>query len=202
MNDKRDDPGLDRFTELKTMTLPVTGEFDMSAEEIAAILEKRAKTLARVPDADKGRSETLQYITFSLSDEDYAVEVGYVQEIQPLRDLTLIPCTPDFIVGAVNIRGQIISLVDLKKFFGIPSGQSKDQAKVVVTRTDDREIGLLADRVSEVMSLPVDAIDQPLATLAGVREEYIKGVAKGGLIILDIAAILSDKRMVINEEVV
>lgn len=181
--------------------VPVT-EVEMSAEEVAAILDRRARALAEVADADDGQEETVQYITFCLGKEHYAVEVGYVQETQPLRDLTLIPCTPGFIVGAVNIRGHIIAVIDLKTFFGIPADVGRAQAKVIVARNDDLEVGLLADQVSEVTSVSVDGVDQPLATLSGVREEYIKGVTKDGLIIIDINAILADKRMIINEEVI
>src|SRR3989304_2725545 len=85
----------------------IQAEFD--PDRINEILTTRAAVLAQVPGVDQGQT-VKQYVTFKLGGERYGLDVSLVEEIQPLKDLTLIPCTPDFVVGAVNIRAGCFSL--------------------------------------------------------------------------------------------
>lgn len=177
--------------------------FDMhlTDEQIQEVLTTRATILARTPGlADEGRT-TKQYVTFNLGDERYAVDVAFVEEIQPLKELTLIPCTPDFVIGAVNIRGGILPVIDVKKFFGIPEAGVVDFNKVLVIHVGDMHLGMLADTVEEVLDLADEDIEPQLATLSGAQEEFIKGVSQGQVIILDIEALANDRRMIIHEDI-
>lgn len=179
---------------------------DLTRDQIVSILKKRAVNLSKTPTGERETGSIMQLVTFSLGDETYGMNIALIQEIQPLKDLTLIPCTPDFVVGAVNIRGKIITVVDICRLFGLPNQTVTDNSKVIVVHHQDLEIGILADEVSEVISVSQSEMEHPLATLSGVREEYIKGeyvlgVTKKMLVILDVESIIKDKRMVIHEEV-
>ena len=176
-------------------------DLQLDEEQIQTILTTRATVLAQVPgQTDQGRT-LKQYVTFKLGDERYGLDVRFVEEIQPLKDLTLIPCTPDFVVGAVNVRGSILPVVDVKKFFGIPEAGITDFNKVLVIRIGEMHMGILADTVEEVLDLANEDIEPQLATLSGAHEEFIKGVSRGQVIILDIEALANDRRMVIHEDI-
>ncbi len=176
-------------------------DLHLDEEQVLNILTTRASVLARVP-GDAGKEQTLtQYVSFQLGEERYGLDVRFVEEIQPLRDLTLIPCTPDFVVGAVNIRGSILPVIDVKKFFGIPEAGIADFNKVLVIRVGEMHLGILADTVEEVLDLASEDIEPQLATLSGAHEEFIKGVSEGQVIILDIEALANDRRMVIHEDI-
>ncbi|MDP1809449.1 MAG: chemotaxis protein CheW [Actinomycetota bacterium] len=177
--------------------------FDMhlTDEQVQNVLTTRATVLAQTPGlADEGRT-LAQYVTFDLGSERYAVDVAFIEEIQPLKELTLIPCTPDFVVGAVNIRGGILPVIDVKKFFGIPEAGIADLNKVLVIRIGEMHFGILADTVEEVLDLADEDIEPQLATLSGAQEESIKGVSKSRVIILDIEALVNDRRMIIHQDI-
>src|SRR5438105_2245634 len=84
------------------------------------ILHARAQALARAPERASATEASLDVLEFRLGKERYAVESRYVREIIPLKTLTPLPCTPSFVAGIVNVRGRIVAVLDLKKFFGLP----------------------------------------------------------------------------------
>ena len=176
-----------------------TGERIISAEKMQAILEERARALARVTDVetDEGR----QLVVFSLANETYGVPTNYVREVQPLRDISPVPCTPSFVVGVINIRGSIYSVVDIREFFGVPQQEFTALTKVILVNAGGLEVGILADDVLGETSVPLDEIKPPLATRGGVKEEYVQGVTKDMLIILNLDALMRDERIIIHEEV-
>jgi len=172
----------------------------MSAEKMQAILEERARALARVTDVetDEGR----QLVVFSLANETYGVPTDYVREVQSLREISSVPCTPSFVVGVINIRGSIYSVIDIREFFGVPQREFTDSTKVILINAGGHEVGILADDVLGETSVPLDEIKPPLATRGGVKkEEYIQGVTKDMLIILNLDALMRDERIIIHEEV-
>jgi purine-binding chemotaxis protein CheW len=171
-----------------------------SAEERKTILAKRAQKLAQKEKAQELR-ERVEIVEFRLADERYAVECMYVREVYPLRDLTPIPGTPAFVMGIVSVRGEIISVVDLKKFFELPEKGLTDLTRVIILYNNEMQFGVLAEEVMGTISLPARDIHPPLPTLTGVRADYLKGVAKNRLIVLDAVKLLSDKKMIVNQEV-
>ena len=177
----------------------VSGEKATSAEKMQAILEKRARALARTAKVDTG--EMTQFVVFSLANETYGIPTNYVKEVQPLRDVSPVPCTPGFVVGVINIRGAIYSVVDIRQFLGVPEQEMTDLTKVILVDAAGLEVGILADDVSGSMNVPLAEIKPPLATAAGIKEEYIQGVTKDMLIILNLDTLMRDERIVVHEEV-
>ncbi|MBV9851175.1 MAG: purine-binding chemotaxis protein CheW [Armatimonadetes bacterium] len=165
------------------------------------ILRARAQALASEPERRENAEETLQVIEFLLAHENYAIESGVIREVYALKDLTPLPCTPPFVVGMVNVRGQILTVIDIKEFFGLPRKGLTDLNKVIIVRAGNMELGFLADAVLGVRSVPLADIQPSLPTLTGVRAEYLRGVTPERLIILDVSAILSDPKIIVDEDV-
>jgi purine-binding chemotaxis protein CheW len=171
------------------------------AGEEKKVLRERARALAREPEKEASREE-LEIIEFLLARERYGVESSYVREVSLLTDLTPVPCTPSFVLGVINVRGQIISVIDLKKFFELPERGLGDLDRVIILRSEEMEFGVLADSIIGVRNIPASGLQPSLPTLTGIREEYLKGIFAGDrTIILDAGRLLADRKLVINEQV-
>ena len=171
------------------------------ASDAKQILRARAHALARTPPLSPRADTLLELLEFHLAQERYAVETRYVREVHPLKDLTPLPCTPRFVLGIVNVRGRILPVLDFKKFFGLPEKGLTDLHRVILVGANNLELGLLADVVVGVRSIPVDSLQPSLATLTGVRSDYLKGVTAERLVVLDLARILADPKIIVHEEV-
>jgi len=170
-------------------------------EETKEILKARARALAREAEAPQEAAEAIEVIEFVVARERYAVESAYVREIYPLNELTPLPCTPRFVLGIVNVRGQILSVIDIKKFFDLPEKGLSDLSKVVILRSEAMEFGVLADSIAGTRVLPVHELQPSLPTLTGIREEYLRGVTADRTVILDAGKLLSDPKIVVHEQV-
>ena len=102
------------------------------------------------------------------------------------------PCTPAFVRGIINVRGHILALIDLKRFFNLPDKGLSDLNKVIILRRKGLEVGLLADAVAGVRSIPVAELQASLPTLEGLSPDYLKGITSEALIVLDAEKILTD----------
>lgn len=168
--------------------------------EARRILRSRALLLAREP-ADKQPADALRVLDFMLAHEKWAVELRFVREVQPLTSLTPVPCTPEFISGIINLRGEILSVIDIKRFFELPDKPLTDLDKVLVLQSDAISLGVLADQISGVRSISTSEIHPSLPTLTGIREKYLKGVTSEQTVILDAARLLADETLIVQESV-
>jgi purine-binding chemotaxis protein CheW len=171
----------------------------LSPERARAVMAERARALAQVPAAAAPAGATLQLVVFTLANERYAVETCHVREVVRLIDFTPLPGAPDFLVGVMNLRGHIVAVIDLRKFFGVAARGLTDLARVLVLGHDRAEFGVLADSASEVAALPLDRMLEAPASVAGVAREYLRGVTADALIVLDGAALLQDPRLYIDQ---
>ncbi|MBI2986299.1 MAG: purine-binding chemotaxis protein CheW [Deltaproteobacteria bacterium] len=170
-------------------------------EEEKKILKARAKELAREAREEKTLEQSMEIVEFLLASEKYGVESSYVREIYPLKELTPVPCTPSFVLGIINVRGQILSVIDIKKFFDLPEKGLTDLNKVIILRNDKMEFGILADVVLDVRAILKEEIQPPLPTLTGIREEYLIGITRERVVILDAEKLLVDKKILVHEEI-
>lgn len=170
------------------------------AEEAQRILKARAQALAREP-GKLSAADTLEIVEFALAHETYGIETCFVREIQPLTDLTPLPCTPAFVLGIVNLRGEIVSVVDIRKFFELPEKGLTDLNKVIVLQSDAMHFGILADAVLGVRRVSGADIQSSLPTLTGIREQYLKGVTSERTVVLDAQKLLADEKIVVQEHV-
>ncbi len=136
-----------------------------------------------------------------MASELYGIENRYIREVYALKDFTPLPCTPSFVFGIINIRGRIVSVIDIKRFFDLPDRGLSDQNKVIVLSSSTMEFGILADEIRGVRNVLSKDVQAGLPTLTGIRLEYLLGVTEDRLIILDGGKLLTDKNLPVYEEV-
>jgi len=133
-----------------------------------------------------------QYLTFSLGNEEYGVDILKVQEIKGYTTTTRVPNAPRDVVGVLNLRGTIVPIVDLRYKFGLDSIEYNQFTAVVVMVVQNRVMGMIVDSVSEVMSISASSV-QPPPDFGGISSNLIQGIAKVGeklITLLDIDAVL------------
>jgi len=171
-----------------------------SVEERRTILRARARFLAQERKEDKELPQSpLEVVEFLLASEHYGIELTNIREIHALSEFTPVPGTPAFVLGLTNVRGQILSLIDIKKLFDLPERGLTDLNKVIIVRTHQMELGILADAVLGVRTIAPSEFQTSLPTLTGIRAEYLKGITKDPLVILDVEKILSDGKIVVDD---
>jgi purine-binding chemotaxis protein CheW len=139
-----------------------------------------------------------QVVRFVVGRESFGVEIGKVQEIVTVPEITRVPDTPDFIEGIINLRGKIVSVVDLRKRLRFDGAQRNKKNRILVTELDGKVAGLIVDEVSEVFKLDPGSIEPPPEMVTAVGVEYITGVAKVDenlIILLDLARVLNVEDM-------
>jgi purine-binding chemotaxis protein CheW len=171
----------------------------LSPERAREVMGERARLLARVPPRAPEAAEVIEVITFALAGERYAVETGHVREVVRFGELTPVPGGPPFLAGLVNLRGEILAVFDLRRFFDVADAGRSERARVIVLGSDRAEFGVLADAVHEVTVLRVEEVREPPASVAGAGRDYLRGVTPGALIVLDGAVLLADRRLFIDQ---
>jgi len=175
--------------------------FSPSAFQEKDILKTRALELAQEPEALELAADTLEAVEFELASEHYALALAEVREVSLLKELTPVPCTPPFVLGIINLRGEIRTVIDLKKFFDLPDKGITELNKIIIVEQDDMQLGILADAIRGVRHIRLDDIQPALPTLTGIRADYLRGVTSDRLVVLDVAKILSDSRILVDEDV-
>lgn len=174
---------------------------EITPEEKRNILRTRTKRLSQEIETKVTDEEYFEILEFILAHETYAIETHFIREVYPMTELTPLPCTPPFVSGLINIRGQILTVIDMKKFFDLPEKGIANLNKVIVVRKGAMELGILADEIIGIRSIPVSELQPPLSTLTGIYADYLKGVTGERLILLDMERFLTDRRLIVNEEV-
>jgi purine-binding chemotaxis protein CheW len=169
-------------------------------DDLSEILKQRARELARSPEAERSDADCIKVVEFALGSEIYGIELEYLNEIYPLKDLTPLPCAPSFVVGIINVRSEILPVIDLKKIFDLPPTESSDLQKVIVVHAAGMILGILADAIVGVQSLPRVAIQPSLPTITGINAEYLRGITPQQLIVLNLEKILSNEQLLVYEE--
>jgi len=184
---------------IEAINTSITKGFSPSPEDRKRILRARADFLARQPGREQA-GDTLEVVEFILANERYGIESGYVREVYPLKDYTPLPCTPPFVIGLLNVRGRIISVIDIKKFFEMPGKGISDLNKVIIIHDYNMEFGILADSIIGIRDIALRDIQPPLPTLTGIREDFLKGITMERVVILDAKKLLADKKIIVHEE--
>lgn len=165
------------------------------------VLRNRARALARSVERADDAQAFLPVLEFRLGGERYAIETRYVVEVLPLQMLTPLPCTPPFIAGLVNVRGRIVTVLDLKKLFGLPESGLTDSHRVIHVEGHGIDLGLLADTGVALQRIGLAALHPPPPIAAGRRADYLRGVTGDPVMVLDMGRILADPGIIVHEEV-
>ena len=147
-------------------------------------------------------SMDLKFLRFELSGEYYGLDILKIMEINGMMDITAVPQTPRFLRGLINLRGKVIPVIDLRLKFGLPEEAYTERTSIIViefaTLAGPTQMGIVVDRVSEVITINAADIDPAPEFGTRLKSEYIKGMAKTKnqvIIILDIDLILTDQEL-------
>jgi purine-binding chemotaxis protein CheW len=140
-----------------------------------------------------------QLVVFTLGDEEFGVDISQVREIVRLVQITYLPKAPTFIEGVVNLRGQVLAVIDLSKRLGVSSKERGENTRIIVVEVGENTVGMLVDSVSEVLRLSSECVEEvPSLVETEVPENYIRGVGKLKdrlLVLLDLNKILTPEEV-------
>ena len=154
------------------------------------------------------KSKDVEILEFELNSDDfiqrYAIEIIYVNEVYSIKNVTILPCTPSFIVGIMNFRGKIISVIDIRNFMGftVKKIDADNVKKVIVVNIDEIEVGIAIDDILGCRDIDLSEIQKNVLTITNSNTEYFKGVTKERSIVLDIKNIIINEKIIVNEDVV
>lgn len=160
------------------------------------LLKKRAEELAK-PNKQGDTEESLEVLTFNLSDEFYGIETKFVKEVFPLKTFTILPTAPLFLMGLTNIRRKIISIIDLRVFFLLPRTESSHK-KAILISDNVQEFAIFCNEVMDIKTIPLNEMQASLTTLNGIKEEFLKGITRE-YTVLDGNKLLNSSRLIIDE---
>lgn len=135
-----------------------------------------------------------KYLTFKLAAEEYGLEILKVREIIGMMDITSVPGTPPYVKGVINLRGKVIPVVDLRSKFGMEATEQTEETCIIVVYVGAIEMGIVVDKVSEVLDIAARDIEETPKLGRGVNTDYILGIGKTGdrvKMLLDIEKVLS-----------
>lgn len=141
-------------------------------------------------------SESSQYVTFTLQDEIYGINVMQVQEVLREVEVAPVPGAPYYVMGIINLRGNVVSVIDARTRFGLPPRESDDMTRIIVIEVHQQIIGILVDSVAEVVDIQHEEIETAPNVGNTETSKYIDGVVSRGetlLILVDLNKLLSDQ---------
>ncbi len=179
-----------------------------SAEAIQAILEARAAALAKVDAEAESSEDGRGVMVFRVGGTDYGVPIDQILEIQPLQDRTWcrVPCTPKFVLGAVNIRGMIYSILNLGTYLGSGESEITKSSHVLLVKAvreqggEPMELCLLADELPATRRIPAGEIRSSRGAVSARAESFVEGVTPDMVVVVNLGRLLSDPQIVVNEE--
>ncbi|MHB8578583.1 MAG: chemotaxis protein CheW [Ignavibacteriaceae bacterium] len=143
----------------------------------------------------KESSELLQLVSFMIQNEEFAIDILFVQEINRMLQITKVPNAPAFVSGVVNLRGRVIPVIDLRKKLGMEAKQHDKNTRIVVVEVKEKTVGFIVDAVKEVLRIPASITEPPPELVTGINSEFIMAVGKLEdrlITLIDIEKILSN----------
>ena len=177
---------------------------ELTPDELQDLWYRRALELGRAPAGAEQQGDYMKLVTFKLGRDRYGVSIDMVREIQRAEGITTVPTAPPFVNGVMNLRGSILSVVDIRTFFGLPAVNQGPRARILLVESGDLRVGLLVERVDEIAQINTADIQPPLSPGQGIAEDYIRGIVKHRgemLIVINLKRILENPRLVVEEKV-
>jgi len=145
------------------------------------------------------KPKELQLVIFKIGEEEFGVGINQVREIVRLVPITPVPRAPSFIEGVVNLRGQILAVVDLAKRLSLKANPHSEKTRIVVVEVEEHTVGMIVDEVTEVLRLSGENIEEtPELITTEIQHKYLEGVGKLGerlLILIDLAKVFSPEEV-------
>lgn len=136
----------------------------------------------------------MQLVVFDLASEFYGVDIGDVREIIRMQAITRVPGAPPYVEGIINLRGQVIPVVDLRKRLDLKVSEQTVDSRIVWVTINEQDVGVIVDAVTEVLRIPVSSIEPPSSMVSNVDSDYLRGIAKLEsrlIILLDLGKVLT-----------
>lgn len=141
-------------------------------------------------------SDILQLVSFMIGNEEYVVDILFIQEINRLMQIAKVPNTPEFVEGVINLRGRVIAVINLRTKLGMCKIDYDKNTRIIVVEVKGNTVGFIVDRVNEVLRIPEHITEAPPYVVSGIDSDFIKSVGKLDdrlLILIDLEKILSFK---------
>ena len=146
-----------------------------------------------------------QIVVFELGSESFGIDIANVEGIVKMQEITQIPKAPDYMEGITNLRGSVLSVINLQKRFGMAEQEKTNDTRIVVVQVDKLKVGMVVSGVSEVLTLDDAVIEPPPAMISSATQAFITGVAKVDsrlIIMLDLEKVLSEKEKQVLDKLV
>jgi purine-binding chemotaxis protein CheW len=154
------------------------------------------QAMAYSDEEENSGGPLIQFVTFVLMDETYGINVMQVQEVLRVTEIAPVPGAPGYVLGIINLRGNVVTVIDTRTRFGLPSKEMDDSSRIIVIESEKQVVGILVDAVAEVVELQETEIDAAPNVGTEDSSRYIQGVAtreEGLLILVDLNKLLSDE---------
>jgi len=138
----------------------------------------------------------VQWVTFHLENEKYGIKVMQVQEVLRMTEIAPVPGAPHYVIGIINLRGSVVTVIDTRRRFGLPDVETDDETRIVIVEANNNVVGILVDSVAEVVDLKVSEIETAPNVGNDESSKYIQGVSSRGdelLILVDVNKLLSEE---------
>jgi purine-binding chemotaxis protein CheW len=169
-----------------------------SPERARRILDERAGELAR-PSADPHLArKTTDVITFALDGEQYCIETRCVREVRRFGEVTRLPGVPDFLVGVTNLRGEILPLIDIRRFLELPSKGPAVASHVIICGDARAEFGIIADAMHDVSPVAIDELAPNPIGQSERSRDCVLGITRNATVVLNGFALLTDRRLFVE----
>ncbi|MGC9421805.1 MULTISPECIES: chemotaxis protein CheW [Vibrio] len=145
---------------------------------------------------EHSNDEVLQWVTFQLEEETYGINVMQVREVLRYTEIAPVPGSPDYVLGIINLRGNVVTVIDTRSRFGLMSGEITDNTRIIVIESERQVIGILVDSVAEVVYLRSSEIDTTPSVGTDESSKFIQGVSNRDgklLILVDLNKLLSEE---------
>ena len=160
-------------------------------EQIQDVIEQES-----IPESEAKDTLGDKYLTFKIGSESYGIELRFVTEIVVMQEITKMPDMPGYIRGVINLRGNVLSVMDMRSRFNFEQRDYDGRTCIVVVEVKGRLVGLIVDSVKEVLTIPADQVDPPPQNHTGFQSTYVKGMGK----IEGKVTILLDTESILYEE--
>jgi len=172
-----------------------------SPDKKKAVLKARARALAQNSNEQSALAETVEVLEFQLGSESYGIETRFVRELYRAKKFAFLPGVPSFVLGITSVRGEILSVIDLKKFFALPGVETIEHNRVIIVQNEVMEFCIPVDNITGVRLIPLEDIKPPPPTLTPITREYLRGVTSDRTVLLDGEKILTDRKLMVDEVV-
>ncbi len=163
-------------------------------------MSEKDKLEADLLDEDEEENEDTQedkYLTFVINREDFGIEIRHVTEIIGIQNITEVPDMPGYVKGVINLRGKVIPVMDVRLRFGVSERSYDDRTCIIVINIDEQPVGLIVDRVLEVLDIQKDEIEPPPKIKKGRNNRFIQGMGKVGD---QVKILLNANKLLFDEE--